>query len=145
MIIVPLLIPTLFGKMGIFTRCPLLWVFDPFSCHCYCVCLFTLFHLINRFDICVLLNRLSIAIILFNISSDFMLVDILYSNKTVNLDIQTLHWLSTNNNSLINYSLRSKVLVERSQCLLAQTHYTLTRSPILLAKDSVPPYTQGQH
>ena len=36
------------------------------------------------------------------------------------------------NNSLIIYSLWPKVLVERSQCILAQTHRTLTRSPILL-------------
>ena len=38
--------------------------------------------------------------------------------------------LTSVDNSLIIYSLRSKVLVERSQCLLAQTHHTLTRSPI---------------
>ena len=35
----PLLFPTLYGKRGIFTCSPLLWVFDPFSFHCYCVCL----------------------------------------------------------------------------------------------------------
>ena len=33
-------------------------------------------------------------------------------------------------NSLIIYSFRSKVLLRRNQCLLAQTHRTLTRSPI---------------
>ena len=35
MTIVRLLFPTLFGKRGIFTRSPLLWVFDPLSFHCY--------------------------------------------------------------------------------------------------------------
>ena len=43
------------------------------------------------------------------------------------------------------YKFRSKVLVRRIQCLLAQSHRTLTRSPILLASDSVPLYTQGRH
>ena len=33
--IVPLLFPTLYGKRGIFTHSPLLWVFDPLSFHCY--------------------------------------------------------------------------------------------------------------
>ena len=36
---VPLLLPTLFGKRGIFTRSPLPWVFETFSFHCYHVCL----------------------------------------------------------------------------------------------------------
>ena len=35
-------------------------------------------------------------------------------------------------NPLIIYVFRSKVLVRRNQCLLAQTHRTLTKSPILL-------------
>ena len=34
-VIVPLLLPTLFGKRGIFTRSPLLWVFQTFSFYCY--------------------------------------------------------------------------------------------------------------
>ena len=42
-------------------------------------------------------------------------------------------------------SLRSKVLAEKSQCLLAQINRTLTRSPKLLALDSVLPYKQGWH
>ena len=48
-------------------------------------------------------------------------------------------------NSLIIYRFRSKVLVRRIQCLLAQTHCTLTSRPILLAWDSVPPYNLGRH
>ena len=32
-VIVPLLLPTLFGKRGIFTSSPLLWVFETFSFH----------------------------------------------------------------------------------------------------------------
>ena len=34
-VIVPLLLPTLFGKRGTFIRSPLLWVFETFSFHCY--------------------------------------------------------------------------------------------------------------
>ena len=34
-VIVPLLLPTLFGKRGIFTRSPLLWVFETLSFLCY--------------------------------------------------------------------------------------------------------------
>ena len=51
-VIVPLLLPTLFGKRGIFTRSPLLWVFETFSFHLLS-CSFTLFHFINRLVICV--------------------------------------------------------------------------------------------
>ena len=51
--------------------------------------------------------------------------------KTIDLIYLGLH--ITEIEEVEYYSLRSKVLVERSQCLLAQTHRTLTRSPILLA------------
>ena len=34
-VIVPLLLPYLFGKSGIFTRSPLPWVFETFLFHCY--------------------------------------------------------------------------------------------------------------
>ena len=69
---------------------------------------------------------------LFYISPDSCLVAILCSNITVDLYI-TL-WYKINlisvDNSLIIYSLSSIVLVEISQCLLAQIHRTFTRSPI---------------
>ena len=62
----------------------------------------------------------------------FSLVAILFSNITVVLYIRL--WYKINlisvDNSLVIYSLGSKVLVERNQCLLAQTHRTLTWSPI---------------
>ena len=52
----------------------------------------------------------------------------------ISVDLYILLWYKINlisvKNSLITYGLRSKVLVERSQRLLAQTHSTLTRSPI---------------
>ena len=34
-VIVPLLLPTLFGKRGTFTHSPLPWVVETFSFHCY--------------------------------------------------------------------------------------------------------------
>ena len=50
MTIIPLLVPTLYGKRGIFTRSPLLWVFYALSFHCYHVhlrCLILLTDLIS--------------------------------------------------------------------------------------------------
>ena len=51
--------------------------------------------------------------------------------------------LKSVDNSLIIYGLKSKVLVERSQCLLAQTHRTLTRSPITFSIIFSSSYKQG--
>ena len=45
-------------------------------------CLFTLFHLINRLDICVPFNRLSIAMSLFHISPDSYYPTLLFSLLT---------------------------------------------------------------
>ena len=51
-VIVLLPLPTLYGKRGIFTRSPLLYVFETLSLHCYHVHL-PFFNYIDWFDICV--------------------------------------------------------------------------------------------
>ena len=81
------------------------------------------------------------------LSCSFTLVAILCSNISIDLYISL--WYKINlisvNNSLIIYGLRSKVLVESSQCLLAQTHRTLTRSPITFSIRFSSSYKQGWH
>ena len=62
-VIVPLLLPTLFGKRGIFTRSPLLWVFETLSFLCYHVHLPCFIILTGS----IFVYQLSIAILLFNI------------------------------------------------------------------------------